>query len=450
MRAPRLLVALLATIAWLGSPGKIAGQAGTTPSEPVVGAYRFAGERFAALHRADQTDSGWRYVDFATGKAHHLARVDSATWTSDTTWAGVTPPRVRYEAGRSARGEATLTVREVGRPARVGVRVPVVEDTARIASGEITLFAKLVRPAGRGPWPVVVFVHGSDATPSVDRMWDPYFFAAQGVAMLVFDKRGTGKSGGQYLQLFSTLSDDVVAATHWLRTRPDVDTTHIGLAGFSQGGWVAPLAASKDRGVKFVLVGYGMAMPVSEEDRLEAPLKLRERGYGDADIREFEELNSAIHHTAERKFVDGWGEVEAKLAQYRDRAWLGELKTMETWAGSLVQMGMEQAKQVVPRMFETYIDPFYDPVPTLERLDVPMLWLLGGDDIEAPPGPTIAVLARLRAAGKPVTTRIFPHADHGIIEFTLVSGRRVRTHYAPGYFDAMAKWVKTQVGRRTR
>ena len=403
--------------------------------------------RLAALYRADASDTGWRYVDFASGAAHQLRAIDASTFQSSAGWSGSMPAEWRYTMGRSATGAATLAVRAPGATLRVGARVALVEDTVHFMSGDVSLFGKLIRPAGAGPWPVLVFVHGSDATPSVDRLWDPYFFAAHGVAMFVFDKRGTGRSGGQYLQLFSTLSDDVVAATRLLPARADVDSTHIGLAGFSQGGWVAPLAARKDPGVRFVLVGYGMAMSVSEEDRLEAPLKLRERGFGEQDIREFEELNALIHRTAEHKFADGWGEIESKLTQYRDRRWLAELPQMETWAGSMLKMGLAQAKVVVPKMFETFIDPFYDPVPTLEALDIPMLWLLGGDDIEAPPGPTIEVLARLERSGKPVTTRIFPGADHGIIEFELRDGRRVRTRYAPGYFDAMAEWVARQVRR---
>ncbi len=423
------------------------GQWGPASAPQLAGAYRFPDGRIAALYRADASDTGWRYVDFASGAAHQLRQNDSTRFQSSSAWSGSAPADWRYASQTTTRGVTTLEVRAPDQPPRRGVRVSFEEDTVRFTSGGVSLFGKLVRPAGAGPWPVVVYVHGSDATASVDRLWDPYFFAAHGVAMFVFDKRGTGRSGGQYLQLFSTLSDDVAAATRLLRTHATLDPTRIGLAGYSQGGWVAPLAARKDPRVRFVLVGYGMAMSVSEEDRLEAPLKLRERGFGDQDVREFEELNASIHRSAEHKFADGWGEIESKLAQYRDRRWLAELPQMETWAGSMLKMGLAQAKVVVPKMFETFIDPFYDPVPTLEALDIPMLWLLGGEDIEAPTGPTIAVLARLEREGKPVTTRIFPGADHGIIEFAIRAGRRVRTRYAPGYFDAMADWVTQQVRR---
>ena len=117
---------------------------------------------------------------------------------------------------------------------------------------------------------------------------------------------------------------------------------------------------------------------------------------------------------------------------------------MQTWAGSVAQMGIEQSKIVVPNMFKTYIDPFYESVPTLEKLDIPILWIIAGDDIEAPPGPTIDASAKLRKNGKNIETRIFPHTDHGITEFALTGSRRTRTRYAPDYFPTMVNWIVKQ------
>ena len=69
----------------------------------------------------------------------------------------------------------------------------------------------------------------------------------------------------------STTTDGMRIAARWLRTQPEIAKDKVGLAGFSQGGWVAPLAALKDRSIRFVAVGYGLAMSMADEDRLEAP-----------------------------------------------------------------------------------------------------------------------------------------------------------------------------------
>ncbi len=415
----------------------------------VVGAWRMRDGGVVALYQTAPNDSSWRYVDFRTGASHQLIARDSVSFASSDAWTGTTPARNTYTVSRDARGRASgLVVARAGGMTRRGSRVALREDTASFTSGGVTLFGTLVRPAtGTGPWPVVVYVHGSDNTPSVDRVWEPYLLAAHGVAMFVFDKRGTGRSGGTYTQMFSTLADDVVAATTWLRQQPSVDSTHIGLAGFSQGGWVAPLAASKDAGIRFVLVGYGMTMSIAEEDQLEAPLKLRERGFDESAIGEFQDLNGAIHRAALRRFAEGWGDVEATAAKYRDRPWLKALPEMQTWASMILGMGIEQAKVTMPAMLQSFIDPFYNSVATLETLDIPMLWLIAGEDIEAPPGPTIAALARLRNNGKNIQTKVFPRADHGMTEFTKVGTRRTTTRYTPDYAPTMVRWIREQVRR---
>ena len=118
------------------------------------------------------------------------------------------------------------------------------------------------RRYGPGPFPAVVIVHGSESYSAVDYYSEPYLYAANGFAAFVFDKRGTGESEGKYLQNFHVLSDDVVAAVRWLRTQPGIDGDRIHLAGFSQGGWIAPLAALKDGNIRSVLVGYGVMVPV--------------------------------------------------------------------------------------------------------------------------------------------------------------------------------------------
>jgi dienelactone hydrolase len=89
---------------------------------------------------------------------------------------------------------------------------------------------------------------------------------------------------------------------------------------------------------------------------------------------------------------------------------------------------------------------FHEPLPVIEKLDIPMLWVLGGKDIEAPNEVTIAELERLRAAGKPIDLKIYPDADHGIVEFEEKDGERAYTRYSPGYFALESEWVRRQEG----
>ncbi len=417
---------------------------GITDTSQLQGAYRFANGRIVSIVPSSIAGQ-WRYTDFNSGKSHKLYPTDALNFQSADDWGSEKPVVFRYRFNLDKNGAAeSLVVIQNGRREIIAKKIKFREQTINFKSGDIQLFGKLTLPMnGKTPFKTVVYVHGSDNEGSVDSDWFPHILAANGIAAFVFDKRGTGCSEGKYTQHFGVLSDDVVAALRWLKTRPEVDSNRIGLAGYSQGGWVAPLAALKNSSVKFVLVGYGMAMSVAEEDRLEAPLKLKELGLDKDAIAQFQELNGALHKVAKGNFKD-YREFEAMIAKYKDTKWFAVVKGTQTWAGSVLAMGIEQAKVQIPPMFETFFQPFYEPVPTLESLNLPMLWLIAKDDIEAPPEPTIAVLKRLRNQGKPFATVIFPNTNHGITEFVRRDGRRVTTQYAHNYFSTMVKWIKGQ------
>lgn len=438
MRPYLPLTLLLAALLCSAAPAHSQPAACGSPDESLSGAYAGADGTLLSM-LPDGGKDQWRITDFHTGRSATLRPSAPLKFESAADLSAELPVAYSYAFQSGAQG---LTIEPVNGRAAAATRIVLRERPAAFVSGNTSLSGRLTLPAaGSGPFKAVIFVHGSDPTPSVGQEWLPHLLAANGIATLVFDKRGTGCSHGQYMQHFGVLSDDVVAAAKWLRAQPEIRQDAVGLAGFSQGGWVAPLAALKDPSIAFVAVGYGLAMSIADEDRLEAPLKLRESGVGAASVAEFEALNAALHRVAREGFTD-WRTFDALLARFKDRPWFAVASRQQSWLGVVMQMGMERAKADVPGLFQHFFQPFYDPVPTLEQLKIPMLWLMAGQDIEAPPEPTLQVLARLRAQGKPVTVRVFPNADHGLQDFVVRDGKRVRTQYANGYFPALLKWLQ--------
>lgn len=101
----------------------------------------------------------------------------------------------------------------------------------------------------------------------------------------------------------------------------------------------------------------------------------------------------------------------------------------------------EQWRKDGPVLLEG-IPAHYDPMPVLSNLDVPQLWILGGQDRDAPPDETLRRLTTLRNNGRPITTAVFANADHGIYEFeTLPDGDRVSTRQSDGYFQMMRDFI---------
>ncbi|MCE2914133.1 MAG: alpha/beta fold hydrolase [Rubrivivax sp.] len=440
---PALLAAALITLSAFSPPARSqTTSCGATEGRQLSGAYRTAtGELMSILPAG--APGRWRITHFGSGRSHQLYPDGDLRFQSASDLDSEHPVDLRYAFKRDASGVAdSLVINERATPPTIAKRVALVDRPAAFKSGDIDLQGRLTLPSsGSGPFKAVIFVHGSDPVSSVGQEWLPHLLAANGIATLVFDKRGTGCSKGQYVQHFEVLAGDVVAAARWLRDQPEIDPGQVGLAGFSQGGWVAPLAALKDHSIKFVAIGYGLAMSMADEDRLEAPLKLKEQGVDEASIAEFQALNAALHKLARDGFKD-WTSFEQQVERVKDRPWFVVASRQQSWLGVTMQMGLAQAKLMAPQMFQNFFQPFYDPVPTLENLDVPMLWLVAGKDIEAPPEPTLEVLARLRRQGKPISVVIFPNADHGMQDFEVQAGKRVRTKYADRYFSTLLKWFQ--------
>ena len=90
----------------------------------------------------------------------------------------------------------------------------------------------MVLPSGTGPFPAVVFLHGSGA----EGRWASRFLARrlaeEGFAALIWDKRGVGGSGGSWEESgFEDLAGDAAAAVAFLRSRPEIDPERVGLHG---------------------------------------------------------------------------------------------------------------------------------------------------------------------------------------------------------------------------
>ena len=367
-------------------------------------------------------------------------------------WETRAPVANRFEFAATGGGSATSWTR-TGAASLPLQRLALPERIVRFDSGEITLRGKLVTPAGTGPFPVVVLVHGSEDTSAVDHYFEPYLYAAHGLAAFVFDKRGTGESGGEYLQNFHVLSDDVVAALRWLRTQPQVDRDRMHLAGFSQGGWIAPLAARKDGGVRSILVGYGVMVPVTGEDRWGYLYALQQKGFGAEAIAAADRVNAIIGDVVDRR-LNRWSELQDAVAAVRNEPWFEAVKGSDSTLGFIAASKLPWWAMrayvwwlVGEHRDPPFIDRLYDPVPTLAALDVPSYWILAGEDSSAPAQWTLDALDALKRVGKPVEYRVFPQADHGILSFTTdARGQRQIAGYEPEYLPLQIEWFKRQSG----
>ena len=393
-----------------------------------VGTYLLADGTVVDVAPDDPTTLRWTRLDGETGVLHPTHR---GVWTSTAGWTG-------QRDGKSVKF-AACNAGNIDFNGVAGQRIRFDVKNVRFRGHGVMLAGRLVMPSGSGKVPVVVLVHGSEQSSGLATLELQRIFPAQGVGAFVYDKRGTGDSGGQYTQDFNLLADDVVAAVGEARRVAGKRLGRIGLWGGSEGGWVGPIAANRVP-VDFVISAYGLAVSVIDEDQESVELQMREKGYSPQVIAQAQAVARAAENVFVHDFKAGFSQLDAQKAKYSHEPWYQDVRGDFAWL-VLDHSDAELRKMAQP--FDWHTPFFWDPMPTLRADRVPQLWVVGGEDYDAPSAETSRRIKSLIATGLPFTLALYPQAQHVMILFrTQANGERVSTRFAPGYFRMIADYAR--------
>lgn len=393
-----------------------------------IGSYRLNDGRAVDIAPSEGNTLRWRLLTGETGQLHPQK---DGTWTSTHGWTDRSDGKA-VSFSDCARGGITFG-KQSGRRIVFDIR-----DTA-FESGGVKLAGRLVMPEGAGKVPLVVLVHGSEHDSALDTFALQRMFPAQGIAAFVYDKRGTGSSGGSYTQDFNVLANDVVAALKQAKRLAGVRASRIGYQGGSEAGWVLPLAVNRAP-VDFAIVSFGLAVTVLEEDQESVALDMHFHHHSMADSTKALELARAGERVVETGGKNGYEAFDALRQKYRSEPWYKDVHG--DFLFFVLPLNKEQIEHLAKKLL--FHTPFrYEPMPALRASTTPQLWILGSDDLEAPSAETAARIKSLIATGRDYTLAIYPGAEHGMTEYELnPSGERVSTRYAPGYFRMMADFIR--------
>ncbi len=255
-------------------------------------------------------------------------------------------------------------------------------------SAGITIAATLTAPPGKGPFPAVLLITGSGPHDRDESLMGhkPFlvladFLTRKGIVVLRADKRGCGKSTGNYAT--ATMVDfavDADAGVAYLKTRSEVDPHRIGLIGHSEGGIVAPMAAAQNPDVAFVVMMAGSGIRGDEIVVAQGIL--------------ISEAAGTSHEEAEKNAVEQ-REVLALVEHEKDDAALVR-DLREKLAGKLTdaQLGA-QIKTLTSPWFRYFLT--YDPATTLRKVTCPVLALIGEKDLQVPPQQNLPVIRKTLA-----------------------------------------------------
>jgi fermentation-respiration switch protein FrsA (DUF1100 family) len=330
---------------------------------------------------------------------------------------------------------------ELPRPQNPVKPYPYREEEVTYKSAGNTLAATLTIPSGKGPFPAVLLVAGSGKHDRDESLLGhrPFlvlsdYLTRKGIAVLRADKRGVGKSSGDFAT--ATTADfaiDAEAGVAYLKTRSEVDVHRIGLIGHSEGGTIAPMAAAADRSVAFIVMMAGSGVPgdqiVVEQGRLIAEAGGESKEKADED--------------AERQ-----RETFAVLKTEKDPATLDRLLSVK-----LAAEGTPEAQ--VPAEIEQLTSPWfrffltYDPATALRKLTIPVLAINGSLDLQVPPAQNLpAIRKALAEAGNqhaevdelPDLNHLFQDAKTG----SPAEYSQIEETISPVALDKIASWVLKQ------
>ncbi len=312
----------------------------------------------------------------------------------------------------------------------------------------IKLAGTLTLPEGEGPFPAVVMISGSGPQNRDEELMGhkPFWVIADhltnnGIAVLRYDDRGVGGSEGDAAS--STTYDfvgDALSAVSYLKSRPEV--LEIGLVGHSEGGIIAPIAASKSDEVDFIVLMAGTGIRGDKLLLAQEELIYRASGMDEEELAVMLEVNAGAFELVIN--APDLETMKTELGKYlRDKMADGTIETPEGMSDEdIYQLQMDSMGN--PWMYE-FIR--LDPSEWLEKVTCPVLALNGTKDLQVPSETNLAAISQAldKAGNKDYTIVEFAGLNHLFQECE--TGHpdeyaRIEQTIAPVVLDEITDWIK--------
>jgi uncharacterized protein len=295
--------------------------------------------------------------------------------------------------------------------------------------GDVTLAGSLLTPNTLGKHAGVVLLHGSGPE---TRWGTPRYiadrFARAGIATLIYDKRGSGRSTGNLDSFtYDDLAGDAIAGVHLLASQPDVDRRRVGLLGHSEGGITGVVAAvHASREIAFIVAEDTVAGPVYKSDLYRVNRSIRQTGFKPEEISKAMDVFGTFVDVA--RGVTSYSELEAARNQYGQTEWFRWLaippRDAPLWATA----------------------PQRENLNTLvywSKVDVPVLLIYGEKDELVPVVQNIEAIENALDRRASFTAVIAPGAQHNLTVHPPPEGPFFWWRAAPGIVDLTVNWVQS-------
>ena len=343
--------------------------------------------------------------------------------------------RIEFQRDRAGR-LVSMTWSPSAASARHARRVDIERhENVRFSNGEVQLAGTLISPASPGPHPAVILVHASGAEDREYLLPFAHFLVRRGMTVLGFDKRGVGGSTGDWNKAsFEDLAGDVVAAFEFLKTRHDIKRDRIGMLGWSQAGWVMPLAAGRAKHLAFLISISGAGVSGAETTIDQARNEMAASGMRPQMVEQIIALMTLQYDYL--RTGQGWDRYIA--ARDTIAARMGG-KPPDAFPGKPKDPYLQLIRPMI----------VYDPAPALRALRLPVLALFGelDNNIVAAKNRDAWESALLASHHPDYTLRILPRANHAMLEARIGSNAEMKSlqRFVPAYYEVVLDWLSQRV-----
>jgi uncharacterized protein len=402
-----------------------------------VGTYEWGPDHFVYLQMWSEFRGKNDLVAFdESGEVRTLFPAEGGQFVAGPGAAVPNPIESRIQFGHDARGKVVSLRWQTGDSvARTARRIENENrEEVSFANRDVHLAGTLICPLSPGKHPAIVLVPASGAEGREYLLPFAHFLVRHGMAVLGYDKRGVGGSTGDWrTESFDDLASDAVAAIEFLKMRREIDSSQIGMLGWSQAGWVMPLAAAKEKEVAFLISISGAGVSPAETTIDEAQGELKAAGRRPEVIEQITGLMRLKYDFA--RTGQGWNEYSAA----RDKVVARLGRAPDDFPGSRDDPYWQSIRSLY----------FYDPAPALRELRTPTLALFGelDDNIVAEKNQNAWESALRTGGNRDYTLRILPGTDHMMLEAEVGNNAEMPTlrRFAPAYFLTVRDWLAKRV-----
>ena len=434
-------IAVLLTLAFSSMAAVEAADGKKREPHTYTGLYRVATDHMIGVDPfiMDDGTSATLISDYSSGVVRRLFPGEADEFVMGATFNAAAPVELMVEFEFDRQGLATgMSLRAADGARSHAKRIDLRNEAVEFEGVNARLAGTLILPPTKGPHPAIVLLHGSGPLTRYSFGPYPHFFSSLGLAVLIFDKRGTGKSTGLRLDASTgaamrdsfypdELVGDAMAAMRFLEQRADIDRARIGFWGSSEGGMLATQVAARSGDVAFAINSSGFMEPLWQTLEYQVPAYLRSTGT-EQDVIE-----------RQRAFVKLWLDVARTGEGWEDfRA--AERKILESDGFWFLQSRGPFTSVEQLRWDWQHVLTF-DPTLHLGQIRCPVLAVFGELDPVTPAQRAAENMRRAfeRAGQKDFTIRIFPQAGHSL---GVVPGNN---RMAPGVFGTLRSWLRERV-----